>query len=330
MHPHEQFGHHLLPILIKSKRVLVTGTEGPDGDSVGSMIAMAHAAQHHGARVTMYTPEPMPPTFAYLKNHLPFLTELAGSLHDYHLVIIVDTGDVKRSPLAEAMTKRDPKKTTVVNIDHHLSVIHHEGKLAVDHNYNDTKAASTTEIIFSMLKAMQVPITPKIATALLTGILTDTGHFSNAATNAHAVDVAADLMSRGARHDIITKATMQSKSLGALKLWGRALSRLKMNLADGTVSTMVTLKDFAECGADEDATTGIANFLNTLSEGKIALVLQEAPNGIVKGSYRTTSDVNVAELARKYGGGGHPKAAGFKVKGRIVEQTDGWVIEPAS
>ena len=87
------------------------------------------------------------------------------------------------------------------------------------------------------------------------------------------------------------------------------------------------MKYIAECEADADATNGIANFLTTLSDGKIALVLQEEPDGIVKGSFRTTSDINVADLAKKFGGGGHAKAAGFKVKGKLVEAGLGWQVD---
>lgn len=330
MQLHEQFGSQLLPLLKRAKRVLVIGTEGPDGDSVGSMLAMAHAAQHHDCDVTCFSPERIPAMFDYLKNQHQIMTELADTIHDYDLAIIVDTGDVKRTPLVKDMVARNPEKTVVVNIDHHQTVVDHEGQRAVDHSYVDTRAASTTEIITTMLKVMGVPITPPIATALLTGILTDTGHFSNSGTTINAIELAAELMARGARHDIITNATMKNKTIGTLKLWGRALTRLKQNTKLGMVTTVVTLKDFEECDADEDATIGIANFMNTLVEGKIALVLQEAPGGWIKGSFRTTSDINVADMAAKFGGGGHPKAAGFKVRGTLRETKTGWEVVAVS
>jgi phosphoesterase RecJ-like protein len=182
-------------------------------------------------------------------------------------------------------------------------------------------------MLYHLIQHLNVRITPEMATSLLTGILTDTTHFANPNTTPTVVDVAAKLMARGADHKKITQATMRNKNMATLKLWGRALSRLAYNEHSGVVSTVITLRDLEECGADADASTGIANFLNTLSEGKIALVLQEEPHGIVKGSFRTTSDVDVAALAQQFGGGGHKIAAGFKVKGKLVETGLGWHVE---
>lgn len=266
--------------------------------------------------------------FDYLTKDFRIMREMEDSVHNYDLVIIFDTGDIKRSPLADELINRDPTKTIVVNIDHHPTTVDHQGQRAVDFSHVDTSASSTTQMMHRLMQHLRVPMTPHMATSLLTGILTDTGHFSNLGTTQEAMEIASDLLAKGADHKTITEATMRNKSVGTLQLWGRALSRLTINKASGVVSTVVTLQDLEECHVDSEASTGISNFLNSLSEGKIALVLQEAAGGFVKGSLRTTSDINVADIAKQFGGGGHAKAAGFTIKGKLVKSSRGWRVDP--
>lgn len=322
------FARTLERLIRGSRRILLTMTHGVDGDSIGSMLAMAHIVQHYGQGYFCYSPDPIPPMYDYLMREHRVMREMADSVHDFDLVIIFDTGDIKRSPLAADFARRDPHKTVIVNIDHHPTTIDVEGKAAVDHNHVDTTASATTQIIHRLIRELRIPYNRHLATSLLTGILTDTGHFSNLGTTQEAMEIAAELMAKGADHRTITQATMRNKSIGTLQLWGRALSRLNINRATGVVSTVVTLDDLRECNVDGEATVGISNFLNTLSEGRVALVLQEEPGGIVKGSLRTTSAVNVADMAKQFGGGGHAKAAGFKVRGRVVKTGRGWQVEP--
>jgi len=327
MQSDSQFATTLDRLLKKSNRILLTMTTGPDGDSIGALLAMCHVVHHYGKTCFCFSPDPIPPMFDYLVKDHRIMREMDDSVHEYDLVIIFDTGDIKRSPLADELIKRDPLKTIVVNIDHHPTMIDHRGQRAVDHSHVDTHASSTTQMMHRLMQHLRIPINRHAATSLLTGILTDTGHFSNLGTTQEAMEIASDLLAKGADHRTITKATMQNKSIGTLQLWGRALSRLTINKASGIVSTVLTLQDLQECGVDRDASTGISNFLNSLSEGKIALVLQEEEGNIIKGSFRTTSDINVAELAKQFGGGGHAKAAGFKVKGKLVKTPKGWKVE---
>lgn len=327
-YPH--FARQLEQLFRRSDRILLTVTKDPDGDSLGSMFGMYHALQHLGKNPTCYSPDPIPKMFEYLRGEFPLTCDLPDSIHSYNVIMIFDTGDMKRTPLVETLTQRDPKKTVVINIDHHPTVIEWEGKSAVDHNFIDLAAGATTEMVYKLLEELQVPLTIDAATCLLTGILTDTGHFSNHGTSLESLEISAKLMAQGARHNLITQATMRNKSLGTLRLWGRVLSRLKINPSNGVVSTVIWQKDLDECGVDGKSGTGISNFLNGLDEGKIALVLHEEAGMIVKGSLRTThDDVNVAEIAAKFGGGGHAKAAGFKLRGKIVEAKNGWRVEPA-
>lgn len=323
-----QFAHTLDRLLQKSQRILLTMTTNPDGDSIGALLAMQHVVQHYGKTSFLYSPDPIPVMYEFLVKDRRIMREMEAPVDTYDLIIIFDTGDIKRTPLAPALAKRDPSKTVVVNIDHHPTITDHAGRSAVDYSHVDMTASSTTHIMHRLLRHLKVPLNRRVATTLLTGILTDTGHFSNLGTTQEAMEIAAELLAKGADHRTITEATMRNKSIGALQLWGRALSRLTINHSTGVVSTVITLQDLAECQVDSDAATGISNFLNTLSEGKIALVLQEEPDGMVKGSLRTTSEVNVADIAKQFGGGGHVKAAGFKIKGKLTKTPRGWQVQP--
>lgn len=318
----------LLDRLLKtSPRVLLTITTQPDGDSIGSMLAMHHVVKQYGHEAFLYSPDPIPAMFEYLTGGHRIMAEMPDRVHDYPLVIIFDTGDMKRTPLADELIKRDSLITRVINIDHHPTVTEHRGQSAVDHSFVDVSASSNTMIMFRLLRNLGVPLTSPVATALLTGILTDTGHFAYLNTTQEAMEMAAELMRFGADHRTITSATMRNKSIGTLQLWGRALSRLNLNRATGVVSTVLTLQDFHDCGVDSRSATGISNFLNSLSDGKVAMVLKEEAGGFIKGSLRTTSrDTNVADVAKQFGGGGHAKAAGFRIRGKITKTSGGWKV----
>ncbi|MBI2984100.1 MAG: bifunctional oligoribonuclease/PAP phosphatase NrnA [Candidatus Kerfeldbacteria bacterium] len=328
--PYHHHAQRFRQLVTPANRILLTITKEPDGDSLGSMVAMARALKHFGKQPFCYSPDAVPSMFSYLTAAHPIMRDLPDSIHDYHLIMIFDAGDLKRTPLVAEFIKRNPGRTKVLNIDHHPTVSEWQGRSAVDHHIIDTQAGSTTEMLWHLFDALAVPLDRYLATCLLTGILTDTGHFTNQGTSQHSLEVAAQLMAKGAQHRTITEATMKNKSLGTLKLWGRALSRLRLNPQTGLVSTVLTEQDFSELGLDDRAMTGIANFLNGLREGRLSLVLSERPGGIIKASLRTNDpNVNVTDMAAEFGGGGHPKAAGFQIRGQLVETKHGWRIIPA-
>ena len=135
------------------------------------------------------------------------------------------------------------------------------------------------------------------------------------------------LLANGANFKDITAYTLRNKSISSLKLWGRALERLRFDDKKGIATTIITQEDFKECNAVGDDAEGVANLLNHLSGVKMAMVLRELDGGQVKGSLRTTSElIDVSEVAKLMGGGGHKKAAGFTVQGRIKQTDTGWEV----
>jgi phosphoesterase RecJ-like protein len=159
-----------------------------------------------------------------------------------------------------------------------------------------------------------------MATALLTGIITDTDNFTNSATSDTAMAAAGDLIRKGGNLNMINEQVVRNKSINLLRLWGEILNRLNKHEALDMVYTYITQVDLKVHQVDETDSEGIANFLNNLDEGKMSLILKETQDGKIKGSFRTTKDdVDVSALAKKLGGGGHKKAAGFSIAGTIDE-----------
>jgi len=323
--------HHLYRLLhsaLKEKRrVLLVTHEHADGDAFGSTLALRLML---GQSTVALAPESSPVNFAYLAGIATIEFEPSKvNVREFDAVVMLDCGDVKRTRIAEQLADLGDRRPFVAVIDHHPTTTIFRGHDLVDLKIIERGVTSTCELVAEYARVTRAAVTPELATCLLTGIITDTGGFTNLATTVEGMDVAADLMRKGANLRRIVSATMRSKSVGILHLWGRALSRLEYDPSTELVTTALTLEDFRECGVEREASEGLSNFLNSLGEGKVVLVLREEPNGLVKGSYRTKHpDVDVAAMAAVYGGGGHKKAAGFSLAGKIVRSDRGWKVDP--
>jgi phosphoesterase RecJ-like protein len=158
--------------------------------------------------------------------------------------------------------------------------------------------------------------------------MTDTGNFSNPATTESALQIGGELIRAGGNYSAILNYTYRNKTTDGLKLWGIALSRLIVKKELDLAYTVLTRADMKGLKVTDGDVEGVANFLNSLGETKIALVLKETHDGLVKGSLRTThDDVDVSAIAASFGGGGHKKASGFSIKGRLIEKSGEWIIE---
>ena len=167
-----------------------------------------------------------------------------------------------------------------------------------------------------------------MATALLTGIVTDTGNFAYQSTTKQSIETASRLLSIGADFEGISKANIYNKTINILKLWGIVMRRIVFNKDLKMVTTALFKKDLDDLNLNEEAGEGISNYLNNLSKkNRFSLLLKEYEIGKVKGSLRTTrDDIDVSTIAQKFGGGGHKKAAGFEVEGKLVFNNGQWQI----
>ena len=315
-------------LIAEASAVLLVCHQNPDGDALGSLCAFMNYFEAVGKKYRAFCSGRISSSFLFLPGIEKISTDFAGvKLLEYDLIIILDAGDFRQTGLEEQFNglldlkeAKGLRQPVIVNIDHHLT-----NEYFGDVNLVIESASSTAEIIYENFKDV-IRIDREIATALLLGIFTDTGHFSNPATTISSLEVASSLLQKGARMRLIVDNVLKNKSVFNLKIWGKIFSRLIKNKKLGLVVALISYKDFSDNEFDEEAVEGLTNFLNHLENTKAVLVLREK-EGEIKGSLRTTTDsIDVSRLARLFGGGGHQRAAGFTIKGSFRETADGWRV----
>lgn len=304
--------------LAPAQRILLGTHEHPDGDALGSVLALTHAFQQQNKQVTAFIPTPAPPFFQFLPGFTS-LTTTKPSAKNYDAIILLDYTELSRTSLKDEFLSHPLS----ITIDHHYSNPGH----GTD-SFVIPQAAATTQVLAEMLAIGNLPLTADIATCLLTGIFTDTGSFMHDSTSPHILKLAAELMKKGARLSHIAHETYQKKDLPSLCIWGKALSRILVNEHTGAAISLVTPQDLQSCQATLDDLSGVVNLLNALPQAKFAMLLVEYEKGKIKGSLRSESHkgVDVSRLAKALGGGGHQLAAGFEVSGHLVQEEGMWRI----
>lgn len=232
----------------------------------------------------------------------------------YDLIVIVDTADL--SLLGSLYTDHIDlfSEVPVLNIDHHISNSNY-GQLQLI----DPTAASATEVLynwFTQVPAFREKITSDMATLLLTGLITDTRSFQNPNTTPRSLEVAAELLEKGARQQEIIQHIYKTKPLSTLKIWGRALNHIQIDTAARIVWSAISKEDLAEMDATSKETQGILDeLISTIPDADVYVLFTELEEGGLKASMRSTAAIDVSALAgRTFGGGGHARASGFRVK----------------
>lgn len=227
-------------------------------------------------------------------------------------IIVFDSSSPDYAGIAGNIEKMK-HKPQVINIDHHKT----------NDNYGDLnlvlpQASSTTEVLYRFFRHNKVTIDTTMATSLLTGIITDTGNFTNSATTRETVKIASKLIGLGGDLSLIQGCVLKDKTMSGLKLWGNILERMDHHPELDIVYTYVTKDDLKKHEVDEEEIEGFANFMNNIKDGRAGMILKEKEDGTFKGSFRTTNDhVDVSAFAKLFNGGGHKKAAGFSVDGPL-------------
>lgn len=304
-------------------RILLMTHKRPDGDAAGSATALLGWLVREGKDVTAFCRDPLPDQLRFLDHGHRITQDVSVFDAAYDLVVTLDSGDLRHCGVHDLLP-RVPKGYVHLVIDHHPTNPRYG-----DLNSVDPDASSTCEILHRFFDANGIRVDHAMATSMLTGVLTDTDHFSNAATTSSSIAAASALISAGARLSDIVRNLQNSRSIESLKLWGLMLSRLTYNPTYELVTTYLLETDVPRGSPDAgDMTSGFGNFLNAVAkQADTVMILQELPTGEVKGSLRSVSR-DVSAIAKKLGGGGHVKASGFTVKGRIQETPDGPKIVP--
>ena len=297
----------VVDVLRANDRFLVTSHENPDGDALGSLLAMHLALVGLGKDSLMVlvgqTPLPGEYGFLDLVGH-GLLREVPMDRHD-RVLVAVDCAQATRVTDASLL-----EAAIVVNVDHH-----HDNSRFGTVNLVAADASSTAELLADVFAGLSVPLTPALAEALYTGLVTDTGRFQYSNTTPKALRLAGDLVEAGANLQRIFQSVYESMQFPKLKLLARALERASLHEQGRVVVSYLLRSDFAEVGAAEPYSEGIIDILRAVQGAELAALIREPPRDdgpARKVSLRSATDrVDVSAIARKSSGGGHRQAAGF-------------------
>jgi phosphoesterase RecJ-like protein len=283
----------------------------PDGDSIGSSLAMRLLLAGIGLETRNLTVDRIPRIYSFLPGVEHFIT-YTGQQEEFDVAVVIDCTDLDR--LGGDLGQFISKLPVVVNIDHHISNLEFG-----TYNYIDPGAAAAGEIVFRLIAELKAELTPDIAVNLYTALTMDTGSFKFDNTTDKTHYIAADLYQTGIDIAEINRHLFANKDFIQLKLLGYALAQLKTT-AEGRIAWItIPLKVFHELEAQEEHADGIINYPRKVNGAEVGILIREISPGKVKVGFRSKNLVDVNLLAAKFGGGGHPKASGCTIEGTIEE-----------
>jgi bifunctional oligoribonuclease and PAP phosphatase NrnA len=302
----------VVALLTPGRRVVLTTHVNADGDGVGSEVALWYLLSAHGLKAVIANPTPVPERFHFLlPNGADHSERALREIEAADVVVVLDISDLGRlGDLARAV--RDSH--AVACIDHHES----QGSLPGGPRLVAPEAAATAELVFDLASAVGWPLSAEAARALYVGILTDTGAFRFANTSPRALRVAGALLERGVDPESIYEAVYASAPEGRIRLLTEVLQTLVVEREIGLAWVTVPPDALERHAATADDLDGIVEYPRTIAGVRLALLFRQLANGRVKVSLRSLGDVDVAELAHRFGGGGHKKAAGASLEGSIA------------
>jgi phosphoesterase RecJ-like protein len=305
-----------LDLIHKSEKIFLTTHEGTDGDDLGSALAMVGFLQELGKKIQIVIKGGVPNNLLFLpkSNEVSENFDLSSDL-----VITFGCNKIERTGFRQLQSTKLP----IINFDHHPDSTNF-GTV----NIVDPSTAAVAELIYYFLNFAEAKISKDMATCLLTGIFTDTGGFKHSNTTSEVLEVAADLLKKGARIDKIALHTMGKKRPQAVKAYAKGLENARFDLEKKMVFSVLTEDDLKEIGASDEDLDGFVELLNNMPQARFALLLRQ-DGEVVKGSLRSEPQkkVDVSKIAKSFGGGGHKLASGFKVKGKLIRSGENWEIK---
>lgn len=293
--------------LIKAKKTfLLTTHVNPDGDGLGAQSALYVTLKKMGKKVHVVNHDELPHRFSYLPFTADYKVSDKVPAHD--VCFVLDAGNFSR--IREGVKREE--FGILVNIDHHYS---NDGY--GDYNLVLPEAAATGDVVYQLIRALKVKVDKGIAESIYTSIITDTGRFRYSNTTPYIFKMAAELLEAGADGSKVSESVFGDITKEAMELTHLALGTIKTH-NDGRIGTMtLTQEDFKKSGALDEDTENLINLVRNLNTVKLAAFLKEMPDGRVKISLRSKNGLNVADVAGKFGGGGHAYAAGAVMPGPL-------------
>ena len=294
-------------VLREKDRFLVACHENPEGDAIGSELALALALRRMGKTATVLNADPVPANLLFLPGADTVVFDGDGSKYD--VAVVVDCGSPERTGRVGGELRKCP---LLVNIDHHRSN-GDLGELALV----DPDAAATGLLIHRVLSAMGYEIGLDVATNIYVAVLTDTGSFHYGSSSPEAFEVAGEMVRRGVDPWAVAEQVYETQSAHRLRLLGRVLDSLDVS-ADGRVACITTMReDLREFASGKDALEGFINYPRSIVGVEVAVSFREEEGEIFRVSFRSKGRVDVSAVAARFGGGGHRNAAGCTIPGAL-------------
>ena len=290
-----------------NQRFLVVAHENPDGDAIGSTLALTLALIAMGKKVTAYNADAIPDSMTFLPES-ELICQQLDDCCDFDVAFVLDAGELERTGVDVRSLCR-----TIINVDHHPHSTF--GDLC----YLDTKASATAVLIYRLLKACSVHISPNIAKALYLGIIADTGSFRYSSANEEAFAISGQLIGLGVDPWQVASSLYESYAPERMRLLGLVLPTLEISACGRYASVAMTREILALAGAKEEHADGFVNYPRAIRGVEVALFFNQLAGDHYKVSFRSRGTIDVGSLARQLGGGGHHNAAGVKLKGSLKE-----------
>ncbi|HKY22266.1 MAG TPA: bifunctional oligoribonuclease/PAP phosphatase NrnA [Vicinamibacterales bacterium] len=293
--------------ILQRQRFVLTSHARPDGDAIGSQLAMAFALRQLGKSVALVNKDPVPASFLSFPGVRD--VELSTSVQgEFDAAIVMECGDLSRTGV------QGFEKYFVINIDHHPG-----NKLYGALNWFNERAAACAEMVFDLVDALGVTLTPEIATHIYLAILTDTGGFHYSHISSHTFDICRRCTEAGARPEAIARAVYDNSTMGRLRLMGAVLHNLELEAGGRAAFSHLSLRLLEETRATEDDSDGLINIPLSVKEIQAVAFFKEIAPDRYRISMRSKGDVDVNSIAARFGGGGHKNAAGCSVDGPYAD-----------
>jgi phosphoesterase RecJ-like protein len=287
------------------QRFVLSSHSRPDGDAIGSQLAMAYALRELGKHVELVNADPAPPPLMQFPGvaDIQIAPVVTG---DFDAAIIMECGDLTRTGVGGL------DRFFVINIDHH------PGNAAYGQiNWFDAAAAACGEMVFDVVRALGVPLTPEIATHVYLAILTDTGSFHYSHITPRTFDICREAIEAGVDPVLVARNVYDSNNMGRLKLFGTVLSAMQL-APSGRIAVVYVDHEMARgAGGTYEDTEGLINLPLTVKEIQAVVFFKQIEGDEYRISLRSKGDIDIGVIAKEFGGGGHKNAAGCTVSGGV-------------
>jgi phosphoesterase RecJ-like protein len=293
----------------KRRRFVLTSHVRPDGDAIGSQLAMAYALRHLGMEVRIVNRDPAPAALQVFPGVGDIeIAERADDPGD--CVIVMESGDLSRTGVAGL------DGGFIINIDHHVG-----NTMFGAVNWLDLSAAACGEMVYDLVRDLRVPLTPEIAVHVYLAILTDTGSFHYSNITPRTFEISRMCLEAGVDPSAVARSVFDSNTLGRLKLFGALLNRMQIDSSGRLAILSIDQRLAAECGGTYDDTEGLINQPLTVKEIQAVVFFKEISPRDWRISMRSKGSVDINAVAREFGGGGHKNASGCSAIGDLADLT---------